>query len=100
MAQRVSEARGKQDPARVGFHDSGANRDPIVSTIHGAFHGFDGETTFYLENGQVWHQINSDSRLAGIRLQNPQVTIKPGLFGSWELTIKGYNAVAKVERIR
>ena len=99
MEQRVSEARGKQDPKRVGFHDSGANRDVIVSTITGRFTGWDGGTTFHLANGQVWHQINSDSRLAGIRLQDPVVTIKPGLFGSWELTVKGYSAVAKVERV-
>ena len=98
--QRVSEARGKQDPKRVGFHDSGANRDPVVSHIPGTFHGWDGATTFHLENGQVWRQINSDSRLLGIRMQNPEVTIKPGLFGSWELSVKGYSAVAKVERIQ
>lgn len=99
MEQRVSEARGQQDPKRVGFHDSNANRDTIVSTIPGTFHGFDGTTTFHLANGQVWHQINSDSRLQGIRMQNPEVTIKPGLFGSWELKVKGYSAVAKVERV-
>lgn len=100
MEQRVTEARGKQDPKRVGFHDVGANRDPIVSSIPGRFTGFDGTTTFHLANGQVWHQINSDSTLRGIRLDNPVVTIKPGLFGSWELTVKGYNAVAKVERVQ
>ena len=99
MEQRVAEARGKQDPKRVGFHDSGANRDPVVSTIPGTFHGWDGATTFHLANGQVWRQINSDSTLRGIRMENPQVTIKPGLFGSWELTVKGYSAYAKVERV-
>lgn len=98
--KRVSDARGKQDPKRVGFRDSGANRDPIVSHIPGTFHGWDGGTTFHLENGQVWHQINSDSRLGGIRMENPEVTIKPGLFGSWELSVKGYSAVAKVERVQ
>ena len=46
--QRVAEARGKQDPKRVGFHDSGANRDPVVSHIPGTFHGGDGATTFHL----------------------------------------------------
>lgn len=96
----VSEARGKQDPKRVGFHDSGANRDPIKSTIPGIFHGWDGSTTFHLANGQVWRQIASDSRLSGVRMENPEVTIKPGLFGSWELTVKGYSAFAKVERVQ
>lgn len=99
MEQRVSEARGKPDPKRIGFHDYGANRGTIVSTIPGTFHGWDGATTFHLANGQVWRQIQSDSRLAGIRMQDPVVTIKPGLFGSWELSVKGYSAVAKVERI-
>jgi hypothetical protein len=100
MDKRVAAARGKQDPARAGFHESGEYREPIVSHIPGTFRGWDGGTTFHLANGQVWRQIQSDSRLQGIRMQDPEVTIKPGLLGSWELSVKGYSAVTKVERVQ
>lgn len=35
-------------------------RERFTSVIKGKFRGWDGNTTFYLENGEVWRQSNND----------------------------------------
>lgn len=83
---------------RRGFEKEGDHTD-IVSRIVGEFRGWDGKTQFVLENGQVWVQIDS-AMLAGVRLNNPTVTIRSGMFDSWRLKVEGYNAFTAVRRIK
>ncbi len=73
--------------------------ETIVSRILGEFSGWRGGTTFNLENGQVWQSDPGNSPLA-VKLTDPVVRIKPGLFGTWYLQVEGYNSTAKVKRIR
>lgn len=84
---------------RTGFREQGS-RETIVSRIVGEFTGFDGRTRFELENGQVWEQHGDTNRLSGMRLNNPGVTIRPGMLGAWYLRVDGYNTTAKVRRVR
>lgn len=85
---------------RRGFVDTGASLGPIVSRVLGQFNGWRGsETEFTLENGQVWQTTDSASRLA-VSLQDPIVTISPGVFNAWFLQVQGYNAKVRVKRIR
>jgi hypothetical protein len=72
---------------------------PINSRIAGLFTGWDGQTTFKLENGMIWAQADKD-KFYTKDLQNPAVTIKKGMFGSWYLTVEGYNSKCKVRRIQ
>lgn len=82
-----------------GFFDFGS-AEPIVAHIPGEFRGFANGRTYTLDNGQVWRQIES-ANLVGVRLTNPQVTIKPALIGNaWYMQVKGYNARAKVQRVK
>ena len=74
-------------------------REIIVSSIVGSFSGWDGNTEFVLENGMVWEQAGSDDTFATRRLENPIVTIRPALFGSWTLQVEGYNRRTRVRRI-
>ncbi len=67
--------------------------------IIGEFHGWEGKTTFHLENGQIWQQAGQD-KWAGVKLSNPAVNIKPGFMGSWVLKVDGYNTTTRVKRIR
>jgi hypothetical protein len=92
--------RAADDKVRVGFSDSGS-RDTVVSNIIGEFKGWSGGTTFNLENGQVWQQVES-GQLVGIKaMTNPKVTISPSLLGnSWKLQVQGYNSVVRVKRIK
>lgn len=75
------------------------SREPVESTLPGAFQGFASGRVFTLANGQVWKQTDSTS-LAGARGQDVGVRIRPGALGVWWMQVDGYNRQAKVERVR
>jgi hypothetical protein len=82
-----------------GFFDFGSS-EPIESTLVGEFRGFGKGRRFVLANGQEWEQTDTAS-LAGVRLANPGISIKPGVLGNvWYMRIEGYNTSAKVQRIK
>jgi hypothetical protein len=91
----------KEEDAR-GFtykKDSETDRSPITSRVKGSFTGWNGHTVFTLENGMIWEQ--SDKEKFYIReVQNPEITIKPGMFGTWRLTVEGHNSACRVKRIQ
>ena len=58
--------------------------------------------TVTLDNGQVWRQIDGDTAMAPLK-QRPSsyiVTIRQGIFGSYNLTIQGDGGLYRVNRIR
>ena len=74
--------------------------EPITAHISGDFHGFDKGRIYTLDNGQVWQQID-DAELAGVRLTDPEVRIKPAMVGnSWYMSVGKYNSRAQVKRIK
>ncbi|WP_394004014.1 hypothetical protein ACF3M1_03615 [Luteimonas sp. WGS1318] len=82
-----------------GVRPAPQSREPIDSTIPGAFEGFARGREFTLANGQVWKQTDSTT-LAGARGSDVGARIRPGALGVWWLQIEGYNRQAKVERVR
>jgi hypothetical protein len=68
----------------------------IESRILGTFKGWNGRTTFKLENGQVWQQ--ADSSTFDTTLQDPQVVIKSLGIG-YLLTLPGHSATVFVRRV-
>lgn len=70
----------------------------IQSRYVGEFTGWDGKTTFPLENGQVWEQIES-GRMSW-KATNPMITIKRGFMGSYMLSVEGVNKRVRVKRIK
>lgn len=82
-----------------GFFSFGSN-EPVVARIVGEFRGFGRGREYTLDNGNIWQQVD-DARLAGARLENPQVQVTPSLIGNaWYLAVDGYNTRAKVQRIK
>lgn len=79
--------------------DEEEDRSPINSRIVGKFTGWDGQTVFKLENGMIWAQQDKDKFYVR-EIENPEVTIKPGMFGTWRLNVEGYNSTCRVERIQ
>ncbi len=79
--------------------DSKKDRSPITSRIKGDFTGWDGHTVFKLENGMIWEQVDQDKFYIR-EVQNPEVTIKPGMFGTWRLSVDGHNSNCRVKRIQ
>ena len=97
-AEGREQARQEAEADTVGRRATPAPDGPIESRIVGEFSGFARGQRYTLENGQVWEQTDG-SRLEGVRMSNPGVTITSGVLGAWYLRIDGYNARAKVRRI-
>jgi len=75
------------------------DRLPITSRVKGSFTGWDGHTLFALENGMIWEQ--SDKEKFYIQeVQNPEITIQPGRFGTWRLSVDGHDSNCRVKRIQ
>ena len=92
--------RGAADETdRRGFEEASERRSPIRSRIVGNFTGWRGNTEFELENGMVWRQAENDT-FAIREVENPEVEIRPGLFGTWRLSVEGYSSAVRVERVR
>ena len=71
---------------------------PVRRRIAGSFRGWDGDTTFILDNGEVWRQ-----RLSGryfVKLENPEVEIFKNLLGFYELRIVQTGKKIGVSRIK
>ena len=70
----------------------------INSRISGQFNGWDGDTKFNLENGQIWQQ--SGNGILKVSMNNPKVTIEKGRFGEFIFSVEGYNSKVKVKRVK
>jgi len=74
-------------------------RTPINSRLVGTFRGWDGQTTFRLENGMIWQQADKE-RFYIKEVENPMITIEPGAFKTWRLSVEGYKSECRVKRIQ
>jgi len=72
--------------------------DEIQSRFAGEFTGWNGNTIFTLENGQVWQQ--SESGRLVLQADSPLVTIRRGAFSTYRLSVEGVNRAVRVRRIR
>lgn len=81
---------------RRGFPDG--DRSEINSRLRGSFSGWRGDAVFELENGMIWEQAEPNV-FAIPTLENPEVRIRPGLFGAWHLQVAGYNTRVRVRRV-
>lgn len=99
IAQAREEGRREAEVAAADAVRPPASREPVESTIPGTFAGFARGREYTLANGQVWKQTDSAS-IAGARGQDIGVRIRPGLLSVWWMQVDGYNAQAKVERVR
>ncbi len=80
-----------------GFREAG----DIATRIVGKFTGWNGrDGRFTLSNGQVWQSIDPNARFGGVELDNPEVVVEQGAFGSWYLSVVGYNSRVQVKRIK
>ena len=82
---------------RRGFNDGGDDT-AIESYIVGEFSGWTGETVFELGNGMVWEQVRPGT-FGMPKTENPSVTIRPGAFDAWYLSVEGYNREVLVRRV-
>jgi hypothetical protein len=72
--------------------------DAIKTRIAGEFRGWEGETVFRLENGQVWKQ-----RLPGhwsYRADSPEVELRKNMMGFWVLKVVEADRAVGVTRVK
>lgn len=81
---------------RRGFPDG--ERTEIRSHLRGSFSGWRGSAVFELDNGMVWQQAEPGS-FAVPAMESPEVRIRPGPFGSWQLQVSEYNTLLRVRRV-
>lgn len=79
--------------------DKEKDTSTITSKLIGKFSGWDGQTVFKLENGMIWAQ-DSKKKFYTEEIENPEVVIKSGMFGSWHLEVEGVDKDVKVKRIQ
>jgi len=72
--------------------------EEITTRFEGMFTGWEPKQEFTLANGQVW-QI-SDTSSAHHHIENPEIVIKRGMFGSFYMKIEGLNRTPRVKRIK
>ncbi len=81
------------------FYPDNQPRDKFSTHLVGQFNGWAGHSTFTLDNGQVWKQAESGAYSCP-SIDNPEVTIKPMILGSWLMYVQGCNESVRVERIK
>ncbi len=72
--------------------------DAIKTRIAGEFRGWEGETVFRLQNGQVWKQ-----RLAGrwsYHADSPEVELRKNMMGFWVLKVVAESRAIGVTRLQ
>ena len=95
--KQVSEAQFGKEQIRIKPEPDSVP-DSITAQIIGEFRGWDGNTIFRLDNGQVWQQRVGGS-YRGPRRIDPQVVIEKGRFGYY-LSLEGSRRSVGVKRIK
>ena len=74
----------------------------INANLIGDFKGWNRNSTFKLDNGQIWRAIKGSARDKVLRraLSNPPVKLTRGSFGSWSLRVEGVSGRLKVKKIK
>lgn len=84
---------------RVEVEKPKESTEDINSQLVGEFRGWRGNTTFTLQNGQVWQQMDNTELFAS-KLMNPKVRVAYSSFSGWKLQVDGYNSWVKVKRVK
>jgi hypothetical protein len=84
---------------RVEVEKPKESTDDINSQLLGEFKGWRGNTTFTLQNGQVWQQMDNTELFASKQM-NPKVRVVYSSFSGWKLQVDGYNSWVKVKRVK
>jgi hypothetical protein len=81
------------EPAPARRYGEKEEFQEVVSVIRGAFNGWDGNTVFRLENGQVYQQRRPGRWKTS--LTDPEVRVTRGFLGMMELVVDGHSIGVK-----
>lgn len=86
-------------PAKPAAAPQAEDAFPIHARLIGDFHGWTGATSFTLDNGEVWEQVDDDS-FSSASIPHPKVTISKGTFYSYVLSVEGVKETVMVKRVK
>ncbi len=87
--------------AAVGLNEAEVTKGTeIRANITGEFKGWNGHTTFNLDNGQVWTQTDPGEQAYFPRVKSTAVTITPAIFGTWQMKLVSEGMFVRVKRYR
>jgi hypothetical protein len=92
----IEKAQRKEQPVRDSY--IGLDDKPIKSRLKGTITGWDVDTIFELENGQIWKVLKGNMKLRKA-MQSPEVIVVPGIAGRWFLQVDEDLPKARVYRI-
>ncbi|GAB5559460.1 MAG: hypothetical protein SynsKO_11070 [Synoicihabitans sp.] len=103
----VTEYKNREEPGVVKRaleifkrEEAQKNQERFTSVLQGKFRGWEGNTTFFLENGQVWRQTNDD-RYYPKAAENVPVAVYKSKSGYYRLQIlDNRGAWVTVKRVR
>ncbi len=72
----------------------------IESRIAGAFDGWTSNSSFRLENGQIWQVLDADGGYVTKPVPSPQVKIFPARLAGFWMEIEGVNPRVKVKPVK
>lgn len=81
------------------FYPKDSEREKFEAHVVGQMRGWSEHSVFDLDNGQQWKVAESGSGQCG-NLDNPKVTVKPMMMGSWLMYIQGCSDSVRVERVK
>lgn len=81
------------------FYVASSKRAAFEAHVAGHFAGWTGRNLITLDNGQQWRQVGSDQPACNSS-DNAVAKVKPSLFGSWLMYVKGCNGSVHVERVK
>jgi len=85
-------------PARRSlFHKD--KREAFTAHLVGHFTGWTGNNVVTLDNGQQWQQVGDDKPQCN-SVDNPEVKVRPSLFGNWLIDVPSCNALVHVQRVK
>jgi len=75
--------------------------DSIAASVDDVAYNLHGRFVVFLDNGQVWQQLQSDDgRARFAKSGKDKITISRGALGSYSLVIEGHENLYKVKRIK
>lgn len=80
-------------------HESREMPDRLESRLADTIEGWEPNTRFRLDNGQVWQVVDGSRAYYG-KLERPRVVVSRGMLGSFYLQIDGVNQSPRVRRVQ
>ena len=102
VAENLENSTVDKPEVRIVYVEKPSEPTEIHANLVGDFKGWNPNSIFTLDNGQVWRAVRSNAKTKRLpkALSNPKVTITPSAFGSLSFRVEGVRGRLKVKRVK